>query len=241
MRPITPTNSTRTRTIRTAKIPRPIGGSKRPTSRRQPRKKPSSTTCMRDSSVGLRTGLMQMASSRLSAIRLYIDSRTYEGFRKLIADEFNEIWIIDLKGNARTSGERRRREGGNVFNDQIRVGIAIYFCVKKKGAHGCHIRYQPMRDYAKSDEKRDFLHTPLNVRKFEDVKPDTDNNWINLTDNDFDNFIPIVDKKTKLSKAASHEQAMFKLFTLGIVTNRDEWAYDEDPKLLQKKIRLFCE
>ena len=65
----------------------------------------------------------------------FIDSRAYDGFRKLVAEEFNEIWLIDLKGNARTSGERRRREGGNVFNDRIRVGVAVYFCVKKKGAH----------------------------------------------------------------------------------------------------------
>ena len=42
----------------------------------------------------------------------FIDSRTFDGFRKVVAQEFNEIWIVDLKGNARTSGERRQREGG---------------------------------------------------------------------------------------------------------------------------------
>jgi predicted helicase len=52
----------------------------------------------------------------------FIDSRTYDGFRKTVLLEFNEIWIVDLKGNARTSGERRRQEGGNIFNDEIRVG-----------------------------------------------------------------------------------------------------------------------
>src|SRR3990167_10395190 len=63
----------------------------------------------------------------------FIDSRTFDGFRKIVAQEFNEIWIVDLKGNARNSGERRRREGGNIFDDQIRVGIAVYFLVRKKG------------------------------------------------------------------------------------------------------------
>ncbi len=131
----------------------------------------------------------------------FIDSRTYDGFRKLVAEEFNEIWIIDLKGNARTSGERRRREGGNVFDDQIRVGIAVYFCVKKKGFHGCHIRYQSVRDSAKSDEKREFLRTAISARQFEDLRPDKDHNWINLTDNDFDTFIPIASKETKAARA----------------------------------------
>ncbi|MFM6306908.1 MAG: Eco57I restriction-modification methylase domain-containing protein, partial [Dolichospermum sp.] len=56
----------------------------------------------------------------------FINSIAYDGFRKVVAKEFNEIHIIDMKGNARTSGERRRKEGGNVFSDEIRVGIAVY-------------------------------------------------------------------------------------------------------------------
>jgi len=48
----------------------------------------------------------------------FLDARTYDGFRKVVAEEFNAIYVIDLKGDARTSGERRRREGGNVFSDQ---------------------------------------------------------------------------------------------------------------------------
>ena len=58
-----------------------------------------------------------------------------------MSSDFNEIYIIDLKGNARTSGERRKREGGNVFEDQIKVGIAIYFMVRKEKQKGCKINY----------------------------------------------------------------------------------------------------
>lgn len=64
-----------------------------------------------------------------------IDVRTFDGFRKVTAKEFNEIRILDLKRNARTSGERRPQEGGNVFDDQIRVGVAVWFRVKKEGRH----------------------------------------------------------------------------------------------------------
>ena len=39
----------------------------------------------------------------------FLDSRQDDGFRKVVAQEFNELWAIDLKGNARTSGERRRQ------------------------------------------------------------------------------------------------------------------------------------
>ena len=61
----------------------------------------------------------------------FLDARQDDGFRKVVGEEFNELWVIDLKGNARTSGERRRQEGGNVFADKIRVGIAVYFLVRR--------------------------------------------------------------------------------------------------------------
>ena len=103
----------------------------------------------------------------------FIDARAFDGFRKCVADDFNEMWIVDLKGNARTSGERRRREGGNIFQNQIRVGIAVYFLVKKRGAKGCRIFYEAVRDYAKADEKREFLSGKrLEERGFDEIKPD---------------------------------------------------------------------
>jgi predicted helicase len=107
----------------------------------------------------------------------FIDGKTFDGFREVMATEFNELWVVDLKGNARTSGERRRQEGGNVFNDEIRVGIAVYFCVKKQGSKDFKIHYQAVRDYAKSDEKREFLKVErLDQRLFEEIRPDTKNN-----------------------------------------------------------------
>jgi predicted helicase len=170
----------------------------------------------------------------------FINSRTFDGFRKVVEQEFNEIWVIDLKGNARTSGERRRQEGGNVFYNQIRVGVAVYFCVKKKGINGCKIYYQAVRDYAKADEKRDFIKAQrLSERKFEQIISDKDSNWINLTDNDFNTLIPIASKNTKATKNPFQENAIFKLFSLGVATNRDEWVYDFNLKHLEQKVRYF--
>jgi predicted helicase len=172
----------------------------------------------------------------------FIDSRTYDGFRKAVAEDFNEIWIVDLKGNARTTGERRRREGGNVFEDQIRVGVAVYFCVKKAGSHGCQIRYEAVGDYVKSDDKRSFLAaTPIGQRSFEIVKPDQDYNWIDITKTDFHELLPIGNKETKNARIETEEQAIFSLFSLGISTNRDDWAYGEEPGQVLKKIKFFRE
>lgn len=172
----------------------------------------------------------------------FIDSRTFDGFRKVVVSEFNEIWIVDLKGNARTSGEQRRQEGGNIFDDQIRVGIAVYFCVKKKSAYGCHIRYTSVRDYAKVEEKRAFLASHrLDERSFETIKPDADSNWINQTYNDFDSLLPVIDKNTKTAKSKRSERALFKLFSAGVKTQRDEWVYDFSSKALEAKMKFFVD
>jgi predicted helicase len=172
----------------------------------------------------------------------FIDSRTFDGFRKVVAQEFNEIWIIDLKGNARTSGERRQREGGNVFDDQIRVGVAVYFLVRRKGTKGCRIFYDVARDYAKSDEKREFLtSTPLRERTFEELRPDLKYNWLSLVQNDFESLLPIATKEAKSAKKRSQEIAIFKLYSLGISTNRDEWLYDIHKERLRDKITFLIE
>jgi predicted helicase len=172
----------------------------------------------------------------------FVERHTFDGFRKVVSREFNEIWIVDLKGNARTSGGRRRQEGGNIFEDKIRVGIAVYFCVKKKGVKGCRIFYEAVRDYAKSDEKREFLVSKaLPQHDFQEVRPDMKGNWINVAHTDFDSLIPLANKAVKSTNKPSQEKALFKLFSLGISTNRDEWLYDLDRNVLETKARFLIE
>lgn len=167
----------------------------------------------------------------------FINSRTFDGFRKVIQEDFNHCYIINLKGDARTSGEKRRQEGGNIFSDQIRVGVAIYFFVRKKGDNGCHIYYDSIQDYAKAEEKlqfiseRDFKNIP-----FETIFPDKNNNWINIANTDFETLIPIADKAVKSGKG---KKAIFEFFTLGVVTNRDEWVYDYNEFNLSNKVNYL--
>lgn len=86
----------------------------------------------------------------------FIDARNFDGFRKLVAKDFCEAWVIDLKGNARNSGERRQREGGNVFEDKIKVGIAVAFFIRRKVRRPFKLRYASVADFTNSEEKRHF-------------------------------------------------------------------------------------
>ncbi|HCF30482.1 MAG TPA: DNA methyltransferase, partial [Cyanobacteria bacterium UBA11049] len=169
----------------------------------------------------------------------FIDARTYDGFRKVVTEEFNEIYIINLKGNARTSGERRRREGGNIFNNTIRVGIAVYFLIRKENAQGCRIYYNAVPDYTSSDEKKSYLSSNKFLElQFKQIIPDLNHNWLDLVDNDFDSLLPIANKVTK---SREDEQAVFKLFSLGVITARDEWVYDTSAENLKHKVKYLID
>jgi predicted helicase len=167
----------------------------------------------------------------------FINSKTFDGFRKVVKDEFNYLYIINLKGDARTSGEQRKREGGNVFDDQIRVGVAIYFLVKKRGLEECQIFYDEVGDFAKAEEKIGYISDKkLNDFKFERITPDKNNNWIKLADTDFETLLPLADKAVKSGQS---NKALFSLFSLGVVTARDEWVYDNEEDNLTKKIKFL--
>lgn len=157
----------------------------------------------------------------------FVDAKTYDGFRKVVAKEFSEIYIIDLKGNARTSGERRRKEGGNVFSDQIKVGVAVYFMIRKEGEKNCKVHYIAVDDYLTAEQKQDYLReNKLKELRFSSVYPDKKYNWINISDeNDWDKLISI----TKI----------FGFQSPGVKTNRDDWVYDFNRDGLSQKIQFF--
>ena len=170
----------------------------------------------------------------------FLGARQDDGFHKVVAEEFNELWVVDLKGNARTSGERRRREGGNIFDDKIRVGVAIYFLVRRKGADGFRMFYDAVADYAKSPAKVEYIREQsLTAFDFSEVTPDAEGTWLNQSNTDFGSLVPLADRQTKLAKNLTEERAVFRLYSLGVVTNRDEWVHDFNRDEISKKVRAF--
>ena len=171
----------------------------------------------------------------------FLHTRQDDGFRKVVSEEFSELWVVDLKGNARTSGERRRQEGGNVFDDKIRVGVAVYFLVRRKGSDGFKVFYNAVDDYAKAFDKVAYISDEsIDGLEFVEITPDTKANWLDQSDNSFEQLVPVADRRTKLAKTTSSEQAVFGLYSVGISTNRDEWVYDFDDGSLSNKMLFFC-
>ncbi len=93
-----------------------------------------------------------------------------------------------------------------------------------------------------AEEKLAFLGCqPMRGLDFDEVQPDKVGELgFNLTNNDFDTLLPLASKETKAAKTAAKERAIFKLFSLGASTNRDEWVVDFDEKALGTRMKWFC-
>ncbi|HVW92983.1 MAG TPA: type ISP restriction/modification enzyme, partial [Devosia sp.] len=166
--------------------------------------------------------------------RSFIDSRTFDGFRKVVAKEFADILIVDLGGDVRANPKLSGTKH-NVFG--IQTGVAIAFLVKRASRQPARIYYARRPEFDTAEEKLAFLaKAKPEAIDYERIEPDKAGNWINQTENDWDDLIPIANKETKQTKWPSRERAIFKLFSQGLKTNRDEWAVDLHPANASRKI-----
>ncbi len=174
----------------------------------------------------------------------FLGGVAFDGMRKHLMQDFSKIYHLDLKGNARTSGERRREEAGNVFDDTIRVGVGVTFLIKKKEQTSqTEIYLYSVDDYLQADEKKAFLdkvgsYTNVPLKK---VQPDQNYNW--LTEGmsaDFDAFLPMGTKEAK-SSHFQEVQTIFKNYGRGVATCRDAWAYNFNQEQLAQNISRMIE
>ncbi len=171
----------------------------------------------------------------------FLDGIAFDGMRKHLAQDFSKIYHIDLKGNARTSGERRRKEGGNVFDDQIRVGIGISFFIKKAETTSktAEVWLYSVDDYLKAREKQKLLVDFANYTNMptKQVMIDVKHTW--LTEGlhaEFDTFIPIGSKEAKAGKSAA-ANVIFHTFGVGFQTSRDAWLYNFNKDTLIQNVK----
>ena len=172
--------------------------------------------------------------------RSFIDSRTFDGFRKTVGSEFAEAYVVDLGGDVRANPKLSGTKH-NVFG--IQTGVAISFFVKRQGVSGkkgCRVFYARRPEMETAEEKLAWLASTRASRlDFDELRPDASGNWLDIANNDFDELLPLASKATKLAKTAASERAAFKLHSLGVVTSRDEWVYDDAQDALQDKANHF--
>ena len=120
------------------------------------------------------------------------------------------------------------------------MGVAIYFLVRRKGLDGFRVFYNAVDDYAKAFDKIAYVNgNMIDALEFAEITPDAKSNWLDQSDSDFEELIPLANRETKLAKTLVNEQAVFGLYSMGVVTNRDDWVYDFDQSGLGNKVRAF--
>jgi len=171
----------------------------------------------------------------------FIHANNYDGMRACLAEEFDFIYICDLRGNANTRGEKRKKEGGGFFGKKSKVGIAVYFLIKTGECLNstAKIYYADIGDYKTQKQKIAWLENrTIDDLTFVQITPGPDYNWVGEpVDMNYRRFVPLVSFKTKQGKTSD---AIFQLFTNGIKTGADDWQTDFEPKTLAKKIVLYA-
>ena len=169
----------------------------------------------------------------------WIDGNADSGVRACLAEEFNSIHVLHLRGNQRTQGEVSRREGGKVFGSGSRAPVAIMILVKNptksppdKGDKGgweqgsCEIHYRDIGDYLTREQKLEALQEAVSIKGFNDwqsITPNEEYDWIEQRSEAFVQFYPLGSEDTKSGKA---DDAIFRLYLRGLETTRDAYIYN---------------
>lgn len=171
--------------------------------------------------------------------RSFIESQAFDGFRKVAADEFSEIWLVDLGGNVRENPKLSGTKH-NVFG--IQTGVTISFMVKRARHKGCRVFYSRRPELETGEEKLSWLSgAQLSTLTAEEIALDEAGTWINPGERDFAALLPLLDKTSKAATSKRGERAIFKLYSPGLKSQRDEWVYDFSPMALEAKMRFLVE
>ncbi len=163
----------------------------------------------------------------------FIDSKSADGFRKCVAKEFSHLYVLNLRGNQRTSGEVSKKEGGKIFDSGSRATIAIVFFVKDNSVSDNTIDYYDIGDYLKREEKLHKLANFLNLDAipFKEITPNDKGDWINQREDAFDKLIPLKRDKTL------QNDSVFDINSLGVGSGRDPWVYNFSPNILTQSVQ----
>ena len=169
----------------------------------------------------------------------WLDGNAQNGMRKCLAREFSAIYVFNLRGNQRTSGELSRKEGGKIFGSGSRTPIAITILVKKPKASDetARIYYHDIGDYLSREEKLRIIRNMGDISnplmQWASITPDQHGDWFNKRSEQFKLFTPLGDKDDKKNK----KTFFVPYYSRGLATARDSWCYNYSLEQLRHQIQ----
>jgi len=172
----------------------------------------------------------------------WLEANGLDGMRKCLEREFSVIYVFNLRGNQRTSGELSRKEGGKIFGSGSRTPIAITILVKepnKPANQKAEIFYHDIGNYLSREDKlriiKDFggIDNPRMV--WNKITPNEHGDWVNHRNEMFRLFSPIEPEKKFDKKAKS----FFNMYAIGLASNRDSWVYNYSQKKIENNMKAM--
>ena len=168
----------------------------------------------------------------------FLDGKSFDGFRKTLAKEFHAVYVYDLRGNQRTSGETSRREGGKAFGSGSRAGVAVLLLVKRPGPvnQPSTIHYYDIGDYLTREQKLETVDAANFAEiKWTEVTPNKHGDWINQRSDHYLGLRPVAVIQSENSIRS--RTPVFQSSSFGITSRRDTWVFNSSGEKLREMVR----
>ena len=163
----------------------------------------------------------------------FLEGNTADGLRKCLTNEFSSLYVLNLRGNQRTSGEQSRREGGKVFGSGSRATVSISILVKNPDSvDRGRLFYRDIGDYLTREDKLGLLADYGSIRgvTWGTLEPNEAGDWISQRDESFATFAPLGAKELI-------DMTFFHAFSGGLKTSRDAWVYNSSAFAAEANVR----
>ena len=164
----------------------------------------------------------------------FLESNSADGLRACLTEEFSQIWVLNLRGNQRTSGEISRKEGGKVFGSGSRAPIAVTLFVKNPDAtERGKILYHDIGDYLTREQKLGMVEGFKDVSGTEwtRITPGDRHEWLNKGREEFETFVALG------GKGSESHRLLFEVHSVGLATSRDAWCWNFSPSRLAANVK----
>jgi predicted helicase len=158
----------------------------------------------------------------------FIDANSMDGLRKCLIEEFDHLYVFNLRGAIRgKSPELREKEGKNVFD--IMTGVAISLMIRNgpKFIPLGKLHYYDIGDSLNREEKFAKINDLGSIAciPWEALIPNAAGDWIKQRGEIFGKFVPM-------------ENKIFNIYSCGILTSRDSWMYNSSRFQMEHNMQL---
>ncbi|MDE0115390.1 MAG: helicase-related protein, partial [bacterium] len=166
---------------------------------------------------------------------------TLAGMRATLRDEFTDIYVINLRGDAMKSGEEFDIEGAKIFGQGSRNGVQITVLARNPAADrpdGGIVHYAAVPEYSTLDQKLQWLAQlgDATSDQLEEVPANNAHHWVNLTDGSYETLMRVcATSREPQDELLSHASAG------GVMTACDPYVYAFDYDELVNKVTMFID